>query len=823
MPITVGSADTTGSGNGAAGWTSITPQQDSAWAGLYPAAWALHQGSAYTSGYQGPASSVASASGGGTRFVFVDSPSSRGGTAASDDSGTGTLANPKCNMDGNAIGNPGGHLAGYIVTGAGALTLMRNGYPDWMCLKNGQTYSYSNMPNYWSVSGPTIVGFNSTTRTSTSTPMLLGGFDWTASMLPPVPNPGTGGAHPILDAVAVTSPSTGFSTVPYSPNDSMLTGSDNVTVDNFVVIGVNFSPLGADPNNYANPPYPPFFGTFNSYFLTRCPSGRQFLLIEDCQFYNIGSGPQWGIAASEDNYVMVRRCQMCFCVNSGLFGPVALNAIIEENFIRHNGWSEIIPGYSATAVNHNFYRGSVGLDNASNTVANPCHEYGNILAEVGDNDGGRAGVIATNNLWVRYVHALHNLGVQQTSIRAKVDNCVFTDGRLAGYGVQLAGQNTNSAYFQGEYFNMNGADITNNLFIHYPPSANPVWLANGIDGCVVTNNIVFDSSGAAFTQVTGAVKAAGAPHFKSGAITGYTYSGGSGYTNSTTLSASAAYDATAIGVNPGASPTGTAFGVANSSIAGTFNHLWVKTSGRTPSDVSDLYFCTGNWNASYVHVPELPFTNNCTATFYIPYWSVQMQNAGANGTLTCDVVVGSCANGVVNSVNLNTSQNHNTGYVSIASNGSGYSAGDTLTTSFSTMGAGTGFQITLNALSSISLCSNTIDGTNLLYGNLSSNPFGSSVWADPSRSALKYAQTQLGLNSGNSSTDYNNMFNAIGANQTTPTWKSSLTAIAINNWIRAGFGVSTSSGSSGVVIAGTVSIASQYGQYRGRTTKIPHA
>jgi hypothetical protein len=726
MPITIGQAGN----NGAGGFTSITPKPDSSFT-----TWTAQQGTGYN--------------GDGTRFIFV--------SPTGNDSNPGTLAAPKRNFD----GFPSAFTEGvFTATGQGAMTALRFGMPDWICLQNGATYATSNSFDgfgSFSMSGQ-VINLSGNPLSSTNTPIVIAGFDWTAIQggAMPVPNPGTGGSHPIYQAQVTST----YSNNREGTGGAIFTGQSRTTQDNIAIMGITFTTTQT--------------GNFNG-IAPGCSPPRNFFLVEDCEISNQNEGLQWGIPSAPDAYIIVRRNRILYNTGQGQFGPVATNPIYEENIVRHNGWT--VAG-TASVRNHNFYRGSSNIDAGTNGFSTPANEIGNVYAECGDNDGCRSGIIASNNLWLSYPIPLINFGLQTAGKPGSVDNCVFVEGVTSPVGdgailaVTFAGT-SNTSYFQGEYFNKAGATFTNNLLIHNAtntgsPNATGVTTGSGMDGIVCTGNILFDSPQWVFLD----------PY--PGAVKTYSFTAGSGYANSTTIAGSGAQAAAVDGTGL-QNATGTRFTVSNSTPIGQNNHVWVETSGRPGGDVAGLYFAGTAYLGTTTDVwfPELPFTGTCTCTIYLPFWSTSFSGGHGSG-FTADIIVKA---GHVINVSQCTQQDQNSQYVSIAFNGSGYQVNDVLTSS---LAGGSGFSLTVTAL-----CNNNLnDPSNSFFANTNINP-KPGTWSDPSRTATKYAQTVLGLTAtadryGNSSV-LNTLLTNMANFQQKGSWSGAYTAVAINNWIRAGF------------------------------------
>jgi hypothetical protein len=728
---------------------------DTAWntAGKYPAAWLYHQGTDYTTGFT-PVGYPA-ATGNGTRFVFVDNPSALGGDATISDSNKGTLASPIANMD----------------SATGALTKMRDssGIPggatgDWMCLRKGAVYTNSRMINYLGLNGGPIT---LTGRTdAANTPIVIAGFDWTASMLPPVPNPASGGARPEIIITPTNNPN-GATGIP-------MWAHINYIANNFAIMGIKFTANAGTSS------------TYSGCLWIGSPTSYNFILIEDCSIAS--GGFEDGVIFTDPldsnicNTIFFRRNILVNNYGQGLLGPIARHFYVEENLFRWNGYVNGTSGISQQA--HNFYRGSNTWDNGGNVISYPTESTSNIYAQCGDNDGARAGDSAINNLWVNYPVCMVSFGVQVAGQTATVNNNVFTEGVAPsnyavgvsigdghGPGVSLT---IGTSYFQGEYLNKGSISVTNNLLVNNTTSNDnrgvPIYSGMSANA---SNNIVFNSPNWAITDI--------APH----AVKTFTWSGGSGYTNSTIVTSASAINATACpGPNNGRN-TGTVLVLADRTACGSRNHLWIETSGRPgpggvgTQDVAGLYFVVGYPVTAFADltrlaIPLLPWNGGShTTNIYIPHYSTAFPTtSGAGSQFSADIVV---KGGTVISVDQCGSFDQNNNASTYTCNGSGYAVGDTI----STTAIGGTFTVTVS-----SVINNTVGPNEQWPNNTPATNPHPATWLHPERNVTLYTQQVLGISGGTV-----NNFLDLAQGQSRSSWNSAYTAGSVNDWIRSGFGI----------------------------------
>src|SRR5262249_36097084 len=232
-----------------------------------------------------------------------------------------------------------------------AKSLLRDGFPDWMLLKRGDTF-YSGF-DQWSKSG----------RSSTE-PMLVGTY-------------GTG-ARPVMKTGA-------------NPGVFMITNPVNY-ID---FVGIHFYAQTRDPNSSE------FTGIDGSGgFQWIAPT--QGFLLEDCVFQDYKGGIVVEGPGTRTNVQLRRNIVIdSYTVNDtttsqgnseGIYVSNTNGIVLDGNIVDHNGWNEMVSGAGERVFNHNIY---IYSDSANVVVKN------NIISR-GSNFGlqMRAGGDVVNNLFI---------------------------------------------------------------------------------------------------------------------------------------------------------------------------------------------------------------------------------------------------------------------------------------------------------------------------------------------------------------------------------------------------------------------------------------
>jgi hypothetical protein len=205
-----------------------------------------------------------------------------------------------------------------VATIAKGQSFLRNGYPDHLLLKAGDTFVGQSF-GYVRVSG----------RSATA-PMVIGTY-------------GTGAA-PIVETLT-TGDAIGIGSL----------GGSGRGGDFLVVEGINFYAYERDPGN------PAYKGPATNSFGTRFLNPVTELMIVGCQFryYTTdvvidasSTGPSSTVTLYRN---VVTDAWGTDQHSQGVYMAGIAKPVIEQNIFDHNGWNASIPGASATIFNHNLY------------------------------------------------------------------------------------------------------------------------------------------------------------------------------------------------------------------------------------------------------------------------------------------------------------------------------------------------------------------------------------------------------------------------------------------------------------------------------------
>jgi hypothetical protein len=327
-----------------------------------------------------------------------------------------------------------------VKTIAKGVSLLRDGYPDWLLLKKGDTWTDEGFSWF----------FNS--GRSAREPMLISSY-------------GTG-ARPLIKTRS-TSPAIGSF------------GAGGNRGGNFIaLVGIEFYAYTRDPSS------PDFIasGAGNKqqgvFFLN--PSS--WVLVEDCKlsFYADDLAFEMGPA----QYVALRRNIIVDAYSAdshsqGIFADNVVKLLLEENIFDHNGWNDSA-GASATIFNHNVYL--QGLAYSPKTVSGPAIIKGNIIANASSHGVQlRGGGEVTDNLFV------HNpIGLLVLSPASVSDN------------VFLSGNDIAASIPRGFAIDANPPigpiQITNNIVAHEDSSGrvgHGIALNAGTADVTADNNIIY--------------------------------------------------------------------------------------------------------------------------------------------------------------------------------------------------------------------------------------------------------------------------------------------------------------------------------------------
>jgi hypothetical protein len=269
-------------------------------------------------------------SGAGTRKIYVSN------STGNDTTGDGTFAHP-------------------YKTIAKGESLLRDGYPDWLLLKAGDTWTgeaFNYVPS----------------GRSAAEPMLISSYG--------------SGPRPLVEPNPNVN-DTGIGSL----------GGPGRGGDFLAVVGIEFYNYTRDPTN------PSFDPTNPDIQGTRFLNPVTWLLIEDCKFsfFQNNIDVDLHLNPTPNSSVNIRRNVIvdAYSIDNhagGIYLDSVASPIIEENVIDHNGWNASVTGADATKFNHNIYIQS---------TSGPAIVRGNIIADASANGlQAREGGLIDNNLFV---------------------------------------------------------------------------------------------------------------------------------------------------------------------------------------------------------------------------------------------------------------------------------------------------------------------------------------------------------------------------------------------------------------------------------------
>ena len=367
------------------------------------------------------------------------------------------------------------------------LSLLRQGYPDWLLFKKGDSWT-SRGP-----ASPDLGLFGTLTGNvqgrSASEPMVIGSYD--PANPGAGPDPSTGGARPLFNIPA------GDGKAVYTFGGSGYAGAGNY----LVFVGLEFYNYDRDPNN----------ANYSSAAAAAATVGFEFiypvsyLLIEDCKISFFGENiyveGQFGQPNGSTN-VSIRRNVITDAYNlnstgmsQGMYMSVVNNLLVEENLFDHNGWNATVAGAGATVFTHNIYLQGISTPGNPSSMSGPATVRGNIFSNDGTGSQIRAGGTVTNNLWVHNAYN-HNIGMP-SAFASTISNNVYLEGvddpspPNTPYGW---GPATFSSY-SGDSYNVGTVTISNNIIAHtitHSGNGYGIMLDGGSQGDTITGNIIYD-------------------------------------------------------------------------------------------------------------------------------------------------------------------------------------------------------------------------------------------------------------------------------------------------------------------------------------------
>ena len=352
-----------------------------------------------------------------------------------------------------------------VATIAKGETLLRNGYPDQLLLKAGDTFVNQSFGDL-TVSGQ-----------SATAPMVIGTY-------------GTGAA-PIVETTPSSNWGVGIGSLPGQGG-------------NFLVVeGIDFYDYTRDPSNpaYAGPNTTDTGTNFLNPNTTVTLIGDKFSFYATDIVFNSGSS-----AATSSTVTLYRNvvtdAWSATSHSQGLYVSGVGNLVVEQNVFDHNGWNASIPGAEETIFNRNVYLQSNNgpVTFTGNISANSSSEgvqvrsggtiTGNLFLansagfSIGENPGTSStplstltSTVATGNVVLNSTDIHSSSGLQARSDGIVVNNA-------SGPGVQVT--NNIVADPTGSLVNQSGISLNNN-----------------VTGINATNNIIYDVANPVVDSGTG--------------------------------------------------------------------------------------------------------------------------------------------------------------------------------------------------------------------------------------------------------------------------------------------------------------------------------
>jgi chitodextrinase len=347
-----------------------------------------------------------------------------------------------------------------VKTIARGLSLLRNGYPDWLLLNKGDAWNEST----------TVC----TSGRSATEPMLISSY-------------GTGARS--LIKVATSS----------GPGIQSTGGGGCGAGGNYLaLVGIEFYAYDRDPNS----------SDFNASTVDSYLSGTAFfnpiswMLIENCKFsfFDVNIDIDGSYFPQNLSNISIRRNVVVDAYgisyhSQGAYMNDVNNLLLEENLFDHNGWNSTVPGAGANVFNHNIYLQGIGSPGNLTTMSGPATIRGNVFSNDGSGSQIRAGGIITNNLWVHNPYP-HNIGMP-SAFASVVSNNVYVEGVDMPSSPSVAyaqGPQTFSSY-DGDAYNIGTVTFSNNIIAHtlvHSGNGFGISLDSGSQGDTVTGNILYD-------------------------------------------------------------------------------------------------------------------------------------------------------------------------------------------------------------------------------------------------------------------------------------------------------------------------------------------
>ena len=317
---------------------------------------------------------------------------------------------------------------------AKAKSLIRDGKPDWLLLKSGDTFSGGVGP--WKTSGR-----------SASEMQFIGSY-------------GTG-ARPVLDSGTQE----GFVTF----------GGTGHAVNDVAIVGLQFI---ANTYNGKN-------GSFSTTGIRLTRQGANWL-IENCSIDGYAEDITLDADGSGMSNVTIRRCEIldAYCASASVGNGHAQgiylaggtkNTTIEQNVIDHNGWKENVSGAGPTEFNHDIYvnTGVTGTIIRGNTISRPS------LCGI----TMRSAATISDNLFLRCP-----VGIKAGGGACTISGNVILDGTDLG--------TTGGGATGIEVTSSSGVSISNNIIAHELSTAKyhvtGIRIDGGVTNLSVSGNLIYD-------------------------------------------------------------------------------------------------------------------------------------------------------------------------------------------------------------------------------------------------------------------------------------------------------------------------------------------
>ena len=327
------------------------------------------------------------------------------------------------------------------------LSLIRDGSADWLLLKAGDTWVNQE------------IGYLDFSGRSATEPILISSY-------------GTG-ARPLIET---------------SPNGSgAAIGGFQNSLSNIAIVGLDFYAYTRDPGN------PNFAGDGPDQYGMRFVTPVNNLLVEDCKFSfyfaNAIEGGPSGNVILRKNIITDNYSGNTTDHSEGLYLDNVANPVLEQNLFDHNGWNSSVSGAEPTIFNHNLY-----IQNNSG----PATAIANIFANASATGAQfRSGGIITDNLFVHNPIGFQ-IGSSPSTLPPPIPASTATvSGNVVTEGTDITA--TDPRGFGIVLYPDNGlVQVQNNIITHEASTGNNlenVWIGEGADNDIVTNNIIYKWGG----------------------------------------------------------------------------------------------------------------------------------------------------------------------------------------------------------------------------------------------------------------------------------------------------------------------------------------